>query len=399
MNTRFYYQDPYQTEFDATVVAQHEIEGHPAIVLDQTAFYPTSGGQPNDTGRLNDVRVHDVQVTDEGTVIHILEKPLTQTTVHGQVDWERRFDHMQQHTGQHILSQAFIQLFDIETVSFHMSEAISTIDLNRAPLTPQQVTQAVTLANKVVIENRPVTAQFVDQDRLSEFPLRKMPTVEGPIRIVQVAGFDWSPCGGTHVQASGEVGPIQVTRIERRKNQTRIHFLCGQRALQDYTTKQQIVQDLTAHFTTAEDQIMASVERMEAQVKTLQKKLSAIQAQLVEYELENWIANAQTVGTARVVHMVFDDYGLPMVKEIARRVTERKGMVALLATGQPRVQFVFARSDDVQADMSHLVRIACAAGGGRGGGRPQFAQGSIPDSSQAAHALNQAIQHLESERQ
>jgi alanyl-tRNA synthetase len=391
---RLYYQDPYLRTFHAQVVQKREVNAHPAVVLDATAFYPTGGGQPHDTGTLNGVRVVDVQVLQEGEIAHLLDGPLNVRFVQGEIDWARRFDHMQQHTGQHILSQAFLQTLNAETVGFHLGEALSTIDLDRAPLSHEQVAAAVQVANSVVLDNRPVIARFVDKGELATMPLRKMPDVEGPIRIVQVSEFDWSPCGGTHVRNSGEVGAIHVGRIERRKKQTRIHFLCGWRALVDYDRKHEIVQALTAHFTTGEEEIIPSVERLEAEVKRARKKLVATQMQLLDYELTEWIDQAESVGQVQVVRLAFDDWDVDMLKEAARRLTERPGIVALLAIRGPSAQLVFARSDDVAADMGELMRAACAATGGRGGGRPQFAQGSAPGNSLVDLALDEAVGHL-----
>ena len=394
MLERLYYQDSYLRSFEATVLGRQDTDGHPAVRLDQTAFYPSSGGQPHDTGKLNDVPVIDVQVSEDGGVIHVLEHSLPGSNVRGEINWARRFDHMQQHSGQHILSQAFIQTIDAETVGFHLGADDCTLDLDRAPLSPEQIASAVQLGNQIVFENRPFVARFVDKNELATLPLRKMPTVEGPIRIVHVADFDWSPCGGTHVKNSGEVGLIQVTRIERRKKHTRIYFLCGWRALADYTHKQDVIQTLSSYFTTAADEILPSAQRMEAEMKSTRKKLAVTQQHLVEYQLEDWIDQAEPAGQAKIVKLVFQEYDLNLVKEIARRLTAHTGLVALLATAQEHTQLVFACADNVPANMGELVRLACTETGGRGGGRPQFAQGNIPDNKLAEKALDTARQHL-----
>jgi alanyl-tRNA synthetase len=365
-------------------------------VLDATAFYPTAGGQPHDVGSLNNVRVLDVLVADDGAIVHVLDGALSDAVVRGEVDWERRFDHMQQHSGQHILSQAFVQTCEAETVGFHLGEEVSTIDVDRAPLSAGQLVAAERLANEVVMDSRPVSARFVDQVALASMPLRKMPAVEGPIRIVQVHEYDWSPCGGTHVRNSGQVGPIKVVRVERRKSVTRVTFVCGWRALSDYAHKQDIVQSLAVHLTTSEDEIIPSVQRMEAEVKSARKALNAAHMEVLEYKAADWIAHAEVVGEMRVVRMAFEDRDVSWLKEAARLLTERPGVVALLATSQPRVQFAFARSEGISADMGSLVRAACAAVGGRGGGRPQYAQGGAPEGSSADVALDVAMERLRS---
>jgi alanyl-tRNA synthetase len=389
-----YYRDPNLRAFYAKVVETRRIDGRAAVVLDVTAFYPTGGGQPNDTGTLNGIPVIDVQVAEDGQVVHVLDGTLADEAVRGELDWYRRFDHMQQHTGQHILSQAFVATCGAETVGFHLGEDLCTIDLDRAPLSPEQVAQAEKLANEVVVSNGPVIARFVSKAELDEMPLRKMPVVEGPIRVVQIDEFDWSPCGGTHVVNTGQVGLVKVTRIERRKKQSRVHFLCGRRALADYDQKQGVVHDLIAHLTTSENELLSSVQRLEAEIKRLRRALNEAQMQLLEQELAGWIAQAESIGELRVVCLAFEDRDPVLLREAARRLTEEADVVALLATSLPSPQFVFARPEGVTADMGMLMRVACAAVGGRGGGRPQFAQGGAPEGASAIHALEAAVEHL-----
>lgn len=394
MTERLYYQDPYLRAFQAHVIERRQIEGRLAVVLDATAFYPAGGGQPADAGTLNGVRVVDVQAAEDGEILHFLDGPLAENAVHGELDWDRRFDHMQQHTGQHVLSQAFVQLHDAETVSFHLGEAVSTVDLDRAPVNPGEVAAAERLANQVMLDNDAVSARFVEESELAALPLRKPPVVEGPIRVVQIADFDWSACGGTHVLNSGEVGPIKVIRVERRKQETRIHFLCGWRALSDYGQKHEVIQAVANHFTTSESEIVPSVQRLEASVKELQKALADAQAEMLGYQLPCWLKDAEAVGDLRVVRLIFDDRDPAMLKEIARRLTEESGTIALLATRQPRIQFVFARSEHVDVDMGRVMRAACAAVDGRGGGSPQFAQGGAPRDSSPEVAIDAAVELL-----
>jgi len=257
-----------------------------------------------------------------------------------------------------------------------------------------EILKSQSLANEVVVGNGPVIARFVSRAELDEMPLRKMPVVDGPIRIVQIDDFDWSPCGGTHVVNTGQVGLVKVTRIERRKKQSRVHFLCGRRALADYDQKQGVVRDVVAHLTTSEDELLSSVQRLEAEIKRLRKTLNEAQMQLLEQELAEWIAQAEPIGELRVVCLAFEDRDPVLLREAARRLTEEADVVALLATSLPSPQFVFARPEDVTADMGALMRAACAAVGGRGGGRPQFAQGGAPEGASAVHALEAAVEQL-----
>ncbi len=394
MSKHLYDQNPYLQTFTATVVERITIDEQPAVILDQTAFYPTSGGQPHDQGTLNDQAVVDVRALENGRIAHLMAGPLPQNDIAGRINWARRFDFMQQHSGQHILSQALAQTLNAETTSFHLGTELSTIDLNRAPLTFAQIDRAVHAANQIVFEDRPIIARFVEKSQLAAIPLRKPPTVSGPIRIVEVADFDWSPCGGTHVKRSGEVGIIQALRIERRKKQTRLHFVCGWRALADAERKRDIVQALSAHLTTSESELLASIEKTERDLKAARKKLVAAQKQLVEHQLDGWLAQAAQVGEMTVVKLAFPDYDPRIVQEIAGRLSERPQTVALLAAEQPRVQLVFARAQDVAIDAGALMRATCLQAGGRGGGRPHLAQGSIPQGRPAQEALDWAYHHL-----
>jgi alanyl-tRNA synthetase len=394
MTQCLHYQNPYLRAFDARVIDRRQVEGQPGVVLDATAFYASGGGQPSDTGTLNSVPVLEVRATEDGQILHLLGAPLADAVVHGEVDWERRFDHMQQHTGQHILSQAFVQSARAETIGFHMGESDATIDLDMAPMAGEQITASELLANTVVIDDRGVMASFVSEQELAAMPLRKRPAVEGPVRIVQVEGFDWSPCGGTHVRASGEVGPIKVIRTERRKDMTRIHFLCGWRALRDYARKHQNVQTLASHLTTSEDEIGQSVERLEARTRDLQKALSEAQLDLMRYQVPEWASRAEVVNGIRVVRLAFDEGDVAWLKEIARRLTQQPGIVALLATRRPAPQFVFARSEGIALDVADLMRASCAAVGGRGGGRSMLAQGGAPEGACADTAIGRAMIEL-----
>ncbi len=236
MTERIYYTDPYATEFDATIVRIDPVADNPAhrrVVLDRTAFYPTSGGQPFDTGTLGDVRVLEVEDADDGEVVHIVEGDVGTGVVHGRIDWERRFEHMQQHTGQHVLSAAFDRVLKVPTVSFHLGTASSTIDLARE-VSAAEIARAEREANRIVWEDRPVAIRFADAAEAATLGLRKESKREGVLRLVDVENFDVSACGGTHVARTGAIGVIAVAGAERFKGATRLEFLCGGRALAGY---------------------------------------------------------------------------------------------------------------------------------------------------------------------
>jgi alanyl-tRNA synthetase len=406
MTERLYYSNPSLVSFDARVVERLQWQGVPAVVLDRTAFYPTGGGQPHDTGLLDDVLVVDVVERErDGAVLHLLAEPLASEAVVGRVDWARRFDLMQQHTGQHILSAAFLQHLGANTVGFHLSGEYSTIDLDRAPLSAADLAKVEVLANSIVFEDRPVKARFVPDDEVPSISLRKPLAHRGPVRIVQVPGFDSSACGGTHVGATGQVGLIKVTRSERRGTETRVEFLCGDRALSDYAAKNTMVMDLAQEFTIGHWDLAAMVHRLANDLKETRRELGRMRDALLDAEASLlWQQAAflqphtgQSEGQLRVVPTQFADRTTDDLKHLAQRLVAHPATVALLAAkgkADENCYFTFARSDDLDVHMGDLVRQACEVVGGKGGGRPNFAQGGGPQSDKVAQALDMALQAL-----
>jgi alanyl-tRNA synthetase len=400
MTDRLYHGDPYQRRFSACVVERLEQDGRPAVVLDRTAFYPTGGGQPHDTGRLDDVSVVDVLAREaDGAVLHVLAAPLEADKVDGQVDWGRRFDLMQQHTGQHILSAAFAGRLGANTVGFHLSDDYATLDLDRAPLTADELSQVESTANAIVFENRRAVARFVPDEEVSSLPLRK-PLAEGhkgAVRVVEIPDFDSSACGGTHVRATGEVGLIKIVRGERRGTETRIEFLCGGRALSDYAAKNAMLLELAQEFTVGHWELADTVHRLANDLRETRRELRRTRDALLEAEAYALWHQAEFKDPLRVVRAHFVGRAMDDLKHLAQRLIAHPQTVALLGTegqGEEKSYFTFACSDDLELDMGTLVRQACQVIGGRGGGRPNFAQGGGPDGSRMAQALDEAFRSL-----
>lgn len=387
MTDRLYYSDPTLRSFSARVVGRLEIDNHPAVILDRTAFYPEGGGQPGDRGQINQARAIDVQAQDDAahSVVHILSEPVAEDEVTCAIDWTRRFDLMQQHTGQHILSQAFVRLLDAETVAFHLNddpnEGTVTIDLDRAGLRPADVDAVEDLANQIVFENRPVTARFVSGEELASIPLRRPPTVDAAIRIVEIAEFDRSACGGTHVARTGEVGQIKIVKLERRGPETRVEFRCGQRALADYRRKNDVINRAAAGLSIGFWELGEAAARLVAENKALFKQLEEAQERLLEFEAHELWCNLREHGQLAVAVRVWHARDMNTLRKLAKQVISRPRTVALLGSGGEKPAFVFARSSDVALDMSKLVRDAAARIGGRGGGSPDFAQAGGPPAS------------------
>ena len=399
MSHRLYYADATLREFRARVTAERVTERGPAVRLNQTAFYPTSGGQPHDTGTLDNVPVVDVWEDDDGAIWHLLDSELPispeKEAITGRINWARRFDHMQQHTGQHLLSAAFVEVWDAPTVGFHLGSEACTIDLEIPNLTWEAAFRVEDAVNRVVWENRPVTVQFVSPDEIAEIPLRKPPAVAGDIRVVWVQGYDASACGGTHVSHTGEIGLIKITGLERYKGGMRVTFRCGARALLDYRRILRLIQDVSADLSIAEDELPEAVARIQAEAKATHSAVRDLQATLAACEADRlWHTAPERAGMRQIVAH-WDDRPFDQVRATASRLCEHPATLALLAvTTEKGVRLVCARSDDLdEVDAVAILRDALEALGGRGGGAPAMAQGGAPVSPAAAilMALHQAL--------
>ena len=371
---RLYYTDPYLREFDATLLETVSHEGRTALVLDRTAFYPTSGGQPYDVGFFHDVRVVDVVDEDDGRVLHIVDRAPSTTTLHGVIDWTRRFDHMQQHTGQHILSAAFDRALGARTESFHLGVESSTIDLNRE-LTEAEIARAEDEANRIVWEDREVRIRFVDSAEAASLGLRKESKREGALRLIDVDGFDLSACGGTHVARTGAIGIIAVAGAERFRGGSRVTFLCGGRALAGYRALRGVVDQSGRTLSVGATELAPAIERLQAEGKDLRKQIKDFQARLASQEADALADAAATVDSVRLVVAALPGWDANGLKTIAARIVERPGYAAVLVGGPSPAPIVVARAQDVALDSGALLRTLVERHGGKGGGRPEFAQG------------------------
>lgn len=310
MTKKLYHDRPYQTTFTSHVLKNVSVNGNPAVVLNQTLFYPTAGGQPHDTGLLNSIPVVDVMENEEKEIVHVLDSPIDGTAVEGQIDWQRRFDHMQQHSGQHILSQAMKSAFKADTLSFHLGEESATIDVDRPGFDTKMITRIEEIANHVIFENRPITAHAVDKEELHRFHVRKPPTVEENIRIIVVEDFDSSPCGGTHCTRTGEIGILKIRQFENYKGGSRIHFLCGGRALKDYQRKSGILKQLTRNVSAGEEELNRIVQKTQNDLASLRHEHRNITKQLIENEALALTAESISVNNRRILKRVFHDLSL-----------------------------------------------------------------------------------------
>lgn len=400
MTDRLYYTDSYTREFSARIVEHLTHADQPAVVLDRTYFYPTGGGQPHDTGTIAGIAVVDV-VSREGdaAVIHVLAAPLNANEVTCQIDWSRRFDLMQHHTGQHILSQAFVQVADAATVGFHLTMDTVTIDLNRTGLEDSVFTQVEALANQIVFGDRPVTASIIDPADAAGVRMRKLPDhlYTAGLRIIDIDGFDVTACGGTHVARTGEIGIIKVLRVEKRGDKSRVEFRCGGRALADYRVKNTLAYQLTAALSCGIDELPSAVQRLQDNLKTLQSELKTATQQLLDDEAKQLREAADETNGVRIVHAAFSQRDAGEVRLLAQRLTQALGVIALLGSTGERTNLVFARSPELSDDMNALLKQTLAQiENGRGGGQPTLAQGSgTADLAQLQSALQSAAQTVQ----
>ena len=377
MTERLYYTDAMARAFDAVVTGVDA--GGTKVTLDRTAFYPTSGGQPFDTGMLGGARV--VDVVDAGDEVeHVLDAaaPFAKgARVRGDIDWPRRVDHMQQHTGQHILSAAFDRALDVRTVSFHLGETVSTIDLQRE-VTPDEIARAETDANAVVFADRPVSIRFASEEEAARLPLRKEPVRTGRLRLVEIADCDLSACGGTHVPSAGMVGLIAITGWERFKGATRVSFACGERARRSHVRLRDTVAAAMRALSVGAAEVPAAVDRLLAEHRDAGRAIKRLQEEVAVARADRLRAEAKPTGGAyqRVLTAV-TGWDAAALKTLAAAIVSEPGfVVVLVGDGQP-APVVVARSADVAFDAGAWLKQATAELGGRGGGRAELAQGGI----------------------
>lgn len=387
MTSRLYYTDAYATAFDGRIT-EVSADGQ-RVYLDQTAFYPTSGGQPYDLGSLGGARVADVVDEDE-RIAHVLAAPLSGhaigDAVRGEIDWRRRFDHMQQHTGQHLLSAVFATLFGYETASVHFGADRSSLDLDVGAIDAAQLGEAERRANEIVWENRPVSVSF--EDAATATGLRKPPPREGTLRIVTIADLDRSACGGTHVRATGEIGAITLRGTERIRKQMRVEFLCGARVVRqaraDFEALSAIALSVKASLAEAPALVAAQSAELRdtmAARKRLESELAVHQARAL-YEL-----TAPTPGGVRVAVLRRDGGSLEDIRPLAQAFASLPKTLFVAAVLSSATVLV-AAADDAGIDAGRLLKPALTAAGGRGGGSPRLAQGTVPNADALEGVVN-----------
>lgn len=367
---RLYFQDPYQRKFSARVLERTLRGEHPALLLDQTCFYPESGGQPADSGTLNGVCVLDV--FEEGErIYHVCEGDVPGDEVEGEIDWERRFDHMQQHAGQHLISQGAVRLFGATTLSFHLGKEASTVELDKASFSDEEAGKLEELANRAVFENREIRCRFLSEEEVDAVPLRKPPKKKGVIRVVEVADFDWTACGGTHPRSTGEIGIIKILRWDRIRGHVRLEFVCGKRALRDYARKHRDLRDLSNRLTIDDREILPAFERILQEVKDQKKLIKKLKKELIQHQAEKMIQQTEKP----ILQAVFTDRTIEDLRHLALTIIKKGAYIVLFGLRkEDRGHMILACSETLDLDLRDLVPELTSLIRGKGGGRASLVE-------------------------
>lgn len=389
MKNLLYYQDATISEFQATVVKTGSEEDRNYIVLDNTAFYPTGGGQPHDTGWIHGLEIIDVEKVDD-EIRHYTAADVSNISgeIFAKLNWTRRFDHMQQHTGQHILTAAFVELFDMATTSFHLGTELVTIDLNVSDVTDEQLAAAEKRANEIILENRSIEIKWVSKDELANYNLRKDVSVDEDIRLVIIPDFDYNGCGGTHPTSTGQVGLLKILATEKMKQQIRIHFVCGQRVLQQLAMRKNILSDVARQLNASEEQAAEAMRKFATATKQTEKNLKDAQDALLQYE-------AQALASEAIAARTFENRSIQDLQKLARFITEQneQGIALLVATNDTKLQFVAARGKAQTTSMKTISAAVLPLINGKGGGNDILVQGG-GEAAIPADTLLQAMKDI-----
>jgi len=393
---RLYYDDAFLREFDATVIACEPASDRWHLRLDRTAFYPTSGGQPFDTGKLNDVAVVDVSDEHGDEIVHVVARPVVSTEVHGVIDWQRRFDHMQQHTAQHMLSAAFIELFGFQTVSFHLGRDISTIDLATPSVVARHLDEAERRVNEIIFEDREITVRYGTAEELAQQGIRKKVEREGTLRVIDIEGFDRQPCGGTHLSRTGQAGMLLIRKCERQKQNWRVEFTAGFRSLAAARGDLAALRSAAEQIGCGMAELPQMVSKMQDERRANQRESKRLTERLAELEAAELLAGAAETsadGTCKIVSAVLEDAAASYLAILAAKLVANPNVRTVLASRSAKA-IVLAQSAGLDGDMGALLRELLAKAGGKGGGSKVFAQGSVSDAAAIDGIVHEARARL-----
>lgn len=388
---RLYLDDPYRIEFEARIVEKEGRKEGVAVILDQTCFYPESGGQPNDRGWIDGVDV--VKVFEEGDrIVHVLDRDIEAESIQGKIDWKTRFDHMQQHSGQHILSQSFDEILQAGTLAFHLGEAASTLEMDLQKVSDEKVERVELRANEIVFEDREVKIHSLSEDEVGSLPLRRPPKKKGIIRVVEISDYDFSACGGTHVRRTGEVGLIKILKWEKIRGNIRFEFVCGTRAVQDYMAKNRILRELSNRLTVHDREVLSSVDRLYADLKSLKSETRKMREKMAQYEAQEMIQKVK----GRIIKQVFAEKTREEARFLALSIIRSGDYVVLFGLkGKERGHLILACSEKLNLDMRDVIPVVSPLINGKGGGSPSLVELVGEDAENIPQALEEARQFIE----
>ncbi|MGH1327682.1 alanyl-tRNA editing protein [Bacillus pretiosus] len=399
MEQKLYYTDAYKKVFTTKVIKQdYDKDGNLYVVLNETAFYPTGGGQPHDTGTLNGIAILDIkEVNDE--IRHFITEQLHIEEVEGKINWERRFDHMQQHAAQHILSAAFWDHFNIPTIGFHLGKETVTIDLETENLHAEIVEKAIQIANKIVFENHPIRTLWMNLEEAKTLPLRKEPTITENIRVVIIENFDYNGCGGTHPKRTGEVGPIQVLGWERNKGGIRLTFIAGWRTLNLMGQQLQIMKDVSKQLNSSESDIPAKVAQLLTSQKENEKAIQTMNEKLLFAEANELFQQPTEIHAGILISKVFTNRSMQEIAKLSAIITEQQehAITYFVIENEDKLQCILACGKTVTLDMNALLKEALPTIEGKGGGNKKSARGGGKAVMTGDEFLNQLVSSLQSE--
>lgn len=398
LEQKLYYTDAYKQDFTTKVIKQdYDKDGNLYVILNETVFYPTGGGQPHDTGTLNGIAVLGVEEVDE-EIRHFIAEQLHTEEVEGKINWERRFDHMQQHAAQHILSAAFWDYFNIPTIGFHLGKETVTIDLETENLHAETVEKAVQIANKIVFENHPILIKWMNLEEAKTLPLRKEPTMTETIRVVIIENFDYNGCGGTHPKRTGEVGPIQVLGWERNKGGIRLTFIAGWRTLKLMGQQQQIMKDVSKQLNSSEADIPAKVAQLLTSQKENEKAMQTMTEKLLYTEANELLQQPTKIHAGILISKVFTNRSMQEIAKLSAIITEQQehAITYFVIENEDKLQCILACGKTVTLDMNTILKEALPTIEGKGGGNKKSARGGGKAMMSGDEFLNQLISSLQS---
>ncbi len=398
LEQKLYYTDAYKQDFTTKVIKQdYDKDGNLYVILNETAFYPTGGGQPHDTGTLNGIAVLGVEEVDE-EIHHFIAEQLHTEEVEGKINWERRFDHMQQHAAQHILSAAFWDYFHIPTIGFHLGKETVTIDLETENLHAETVEKAVQIANNIVFENHPILIKWMNLEEAKTLPLRKEPTMTENIRVVMIENFDYNGCGGTHPKRTGEVGPIQVLGWERNRGGIRLTFIAGWRTLKLMGQQQQIMKDVSKQLNSSEADIPVKVAQLLTSQKETEKAMQTMNEKLLYAEANELLQQPTKIHAGILISKVFTNRSMQEIAKLSAIITEQQehAITYFVIENEDKLQCILACGKTVTLDMNALLKEALPTIEGKGGGNKKSARGGGKAIMTGDEFLNQLVSSLQS---